>query len=132
MMVRVVEDFLQHRLECTWCHSQAMAQEEADAVAALMAAASGDVRSEAEQPPEEEGSPPGMLFTFCGQPFLMLCLTISLAGNRSTFMGNVQAVFQGASFLQDGCCMATMHVAFSVGLIRVHLVRAGMCCAHQQ
>lgn len=38
---------------------QAMAQEEADAVAALMAAASGDVRSEAEQAPEEEGSPPG-------------------------------------------------------------------------
>lgn len=38
---------------------QAMAQEEADAVAALMAAASGDVRSEPEQPPEEEGSPPG-------------------------------------------------------------------------
>jgi len=99
MMVRGVEDFLQHRLECNWCHSQAMAQEEADAVAALMAAASGDVRSEAEQPPEEEGSPPGMLLTFCGQPFFMFCLTTSLAGNGSTFMGNVQAIFQGASFL---------------------------------
>ena len=37
---------------------QAMAQEEADAVAALMAAASGDVRSEAEQVLGEEGSPP--------------------------------------------------------------------------
>lgn len=36
-----------------------MAQEEADAVAALMAAASGDVRGELEQPPEEDGSPPG-------------------------------------------------------------------------
>ena len=44
----------------TWVLSlQAMAQEEADAVAALMAAASGDVRNEPEQPPEEEGSPPG-------------------------------------------------------------------------
>ena len=43
------------------CIVQAMAQEEADAVAALMAAASGDVRSELEQPPEEEGSPPGAL-----------------------------------------------------------------------
>ena len=37
---------------------QGMLQEEADAVAALMAAASGDIRSEAALP-EEDGSPPG-------------------------------------------------------------------------
>lgn len=87
MMVSVVEDMLQHRLKCNWRHSQAMAQEEADAVAALMAAASGDVRSEAEQPPEEEGSPPGMLFTFCGQAFLTLCLTILFSWHREYFFG---------------------------------------------
>lgn len=39
-------------------HAQDMAQEEADAVAALMAAASGDIRSEAAADADDQ-SPPG-------------------------------------------------------------------------
>lgn len=41
----------------TCVHAQAMAQEEADAVAALMAAASGDMRSDA--PPAAKEEDPG-------------------------------------------------------------------------
>lgn len=63
------------RLTYVMVHAQDMAQEEADAVAALMAAASGDIRSEPSVAAADDQSPPGApiyLVTHKGAPIFKL------------------------------------------------------------
>ena len=107
-------------IHATWrgrvisCIMQAMAQEEADAVAALMAAASGDVRSELEHPPEEEGSPPGAYLSQ-SVPVYAACHPGSLTGLMSRLA--LLTACHSEQLASTDICPATV---ISDSMLRVH------------